>query len=123
MKKLILGILLICNVAIADISFDKYIFSLQQLPGLCGPVEEVQRFADDNKFTPLNFSLGRSGGKADGEPVFIVTYWVNDDLTRTMATIAVPDGIESCIVFVSFDVIGSDEFFKGKNVKWREEHL
>lgn len=123
MKKLILGLLLICNFALAETDYDKYGFYLQQLPGVCGPQEEVQRFAEDHDFIPLNYSLGREGSQPDGQPVFVVTYWVTEDVTQSMATIQIPNGDESCILYISFDMIhNEEELKKGKGILWQEEH-
>ena len=122
MKKLILGLLLFCNVVLAETEFSKYPFYLQQLPGVCGPQEEVQRFAEDHDFIPLNHSLGREGSQPDGQPVFVVTYWVNEDVSQSMATIQTPSGTESCILYISFDMIHNEkELKKGKRTLWQEE--
>ena len=117
MKKIILGLLLFCSTSFAETDFSKYNFYLQQLPGVCGPQEKVQKFAEDHDFIPLNYSIGREGSQPNGQPVFVVTYWVNKDVTQTMATIQTPNGVESCILYISFDVIHNEEELKpGKRI-------
>ena len=40
-----------------------------------------------------------------------------------MATIQVPSGDESCILYISFDMIhNEEELKKGKGILWQEEH-
>jgi hypothetical protein len=53
---------------------------------------------------PVNISLGREGMKANGEPVYMVTYYISKDGTQSAATIDVPDGSERCVLFHSFDL-------------------
>ena len=53
---------------------------------------------------PLNVSYGRTGGKPDGEIVYIVTYWVGIDTDETMVSVMTPNSNYSCILFRTFDV-------------------
>lgn len=122
MKKLILGLLLFFGVAKAETDISTYQFYVENLPSVCGPSQEVEKYANDNNYEPLNWSLGRAGSEATGEPVFIITYWINTDFTQTMTTVTVPSGETSCIIYVSFDVIHNEELKKkGKGIKWQEE--
>ena len=41
---------------------------------------------------------------AEGNPVYMITYYVNEDKTESAAVIDVPDGTESCILFHTFDL-------------------
>jgi len=124
MKKLILGLLLFFGVAKAETDISTYQFYVEHLPSVCGSSQEVEKYASDNNYEPLNWSLGRAGSEKTGQPVFVITYWSNTDFTQTMATVTVPNSQNSCIIYVSFDVIQNEEVMKkkGKGVKWREEH-
>ena len=110
MKKLILGLLLFCGIATADEK--TYEFYIEHLPAVCGSHEEVLRYADDRSLIQLNYSLGRENSVPDGEPVFFVTYWVNEEVTQTMATINVPDSDQTCILYISFDVVHNENLLK-----------
>jgi hypothetical protein len=114
MKKLLISLLLFCSIASADTHFSKYNFYLQELPSVCGSYDSVNKFAEDNNFVPFSYSIGREESQPDGQPIFIVTYWINEDESQTMVTIQIPDGIESCILYISFDLIyNQPEFKKG----------
>jgi hypothetical protein len=123
MKKLILGLLLFFGVAKAETTFDAYDFYVEHLPAVCGTSTQIQKYAEDNDYVELNWSLGRARSEKTGEPVFVITYWSNTDFTQTMATVTVPNSQNSCIIYVSFDVVQNEEVMKkkGKGVKWQEE--
>jgi hypothetical protein len=76
----------------------------QQVPILCGTPEKIQAYTDHMNLDPVNISLGREGMKANGEPVYMVTYYISKDGTQSAATIDVPDGSERCVLFHSFDL-------------------
>jgi len=42
--------------------------------------------------------------REDGQPVYMITYYVNEDETQTTAVIDVPNKSESCILFHTFDL-------------------
>ena len=125
MKKIVytfiitLWVLTIASIfrASANENLGTYDFHVEMLPGVCGTQKEVERFAKNNNYIPLNYSLGREGSKSDGEPVFIVTYWVNEDVTQTMVTVQVPNDGSACILYISFDVIHNEnELRPGKGI-------
>ena len=65
---------------------------------------EIERWAKDHEFTPVNASYGRSGGKPDGDIVYMVMYWINDK-GETFASVQTPDNPNQiCIVFRTFDL-------------------
>ena len=118
MKKLILSLLLFCGIAVADEDVKTYDFYIEELPAICGTHEEVLRYANDRSLIQLNYSLGRENSVPDGEPVFFVTYWVNEEVTQTMATINVPDSDQTCILYISFDVIHNENLLsKEKRIR------
>lgn len=78
---------------------------MQGVPALCGPVDVMQEFIDDKGMRPENISLGRAGSKPEGEPVYMVTYYVNKEDKTTMAVLDVPSGSERCILYYSFDLV------------------
>ena len=123
MKKLILILSLFFGIAKAETTFESYDFYVEHLPAVCGISTQIEKYAKDNDYTELNWSLGRAGSERTGEPVFIITYWVNTDFTQTMATVTTPNSQNSCIIYVSFDVVQNEEVMKkkGKGIKWQEE--
>ncbi len=41
----------------------------------------------------------------EGEPVYMLTYMVNEDLTETVAVLDIPSNLERCVLFHTFDLI------------------
>ena len=83
----------------------QYNFWWEQLPAICSTNDEINRWATDNKFVPLNVSYGRAGGKPDGEIVYMIVYWMNDT-TQSFASVQTPDNPNNtCILFRTFDVV------------------
>jgi len=115
MKKLILIItLLLSSIAYAETQ-KKYNFWWEQLPAICSTNAEISRWATDNKFLPLNVSYGRTGGKADGEIVYMIVYWMNDS-TQTFASVQTPDNPNvTCILFRTFDLTMNQNLMDKKN--------
>ena len=100
MKKLILILSLLCTSVFAneELTYDLY---WQQVPAVCGSPEEVQRYIFDEDFKPEHLSLGRTASLPDGEPVYMVTYYENDD--QILVTVDIAGGNETCILFRTFN--------------------
>ena len=110
MKRLILILsLLLASFAYAEheeqeSDIKKYNFWWEQIPAVCSYSDEIQRWATDNNFIPVNMSLGREGGTADGRIVYIVVYYINDS-GQTFAGVSTPESPnQTCIVFRTFDL-------------------
>ena len=111
MKKLILILsLLFTTISYAgheehnDSDIKKYDFWWEQIPVVCSYSSEIQRWANDKNFIPVNMSVGREGGKQDGQIVYIIVYYINDS-GQTFASVQTPDNPDqSCIVFRTFDL-------------------
>ena len=89
MKKIIIGFLLLCTNVFA---YDMY---WQQVPAVCGAPPEVQRYISDEGFKPVHLSLGRVSSLPDGEPVYMISYYENDD--QILVTVDVSGANETCI--------------------------
>ena len=111
MKKLIIALtLLISSFAFAehesvqDTPVEKFNFWWEQVPAVCSTSEEIERWAEFKKFNPINISFGREGGTPDGQIVYIVVYWMNED-QESFASVSTPERPDqSCIVFRTFDL-------------------
>jgi hypothetical protein len=99
MKKLIVVLTLLCGIANAEHGVNEKHYDLywQQIPAVCGNPDEVQEYIEDKGFEPKHISLGREGSKADGNPVYMVTYYENDD--QVLVTVDIPNAQETCILF------------------------
>jgi len=115
-------LLTIASIVKANEDLRAYNFHIQELPAVCGTQNEVEKYAEDNNYVVLNYSLGREGSDPTGQPVFVVTYYVNEDVTQTMATVVVPSSDSACILYITYDVIHNEkELRKGKPAKWQKE--
>ena len=101
-------LLLILTLFLTSIAYSEeqrtYNFWWEQIPAVCSTSSEIERWARDHEFTPVNASYGRSGGKPDGDIVYMVMYWINDK-GETFASVTTPDNPNQvCIVFRTFDL-------------------
>ena len=81
-----------------------------QMPVICGTSENVLAYLKRNHFTLVNVSVGRDRAKPDGEPVFIVQYYVDPTYKQSVVVMTTMSGLESCMLYKSFDL----EFVKPK---------
>jgi len=75
-----------------------------QMPVICGTSESVIAFIEKNEMTLVNVSVGRDKAKPDGEPVFIVSYYVDSTYTQSLVVMSTMDGMESCMLYTTFDL-------------------
>ena len=120
MKKLILTIIfsLFTAVAFAVEDKEKKEDRIENLPGIwweqvptvCVPNTTLLEFTERKGFQPLNRSYGRNKGKADGEVVYIVTYWLNVKDNQVMSSVMVPNATYSCVLYRTFDLQVNPDF-------------
>ena len=95
MKKIILTlILLISSVAHAELYW-------QSVPAVCGTAESVNAYIQAKNLKPVHISLGREAGDPNGEPVYMVTYYENED--QTLVTVDIPSAEETCILYHTYN--------------------
>ena len=75
-----------------------------QMPVICGTSESVLAYIEKNEMTLVNVSVGRDRAKPDGEPVFIVSYYVDSTYTQSLVVMSTMDGMESCMLYTTFDL-------------------
>ena len=90
--------MLLCTSVFAEETYDLY---WQQIPAVCGAPPEIQRYISDEDFKPVHLSLGRVSSLPDGEPVYMISYYENDD--QILVTVDVSGASETCILFRSFN--------------------
>ena len=106
MKKILLTILtlLFTSVAYAEHEADMRMYYFAQVPALCSTPAVIQKYLDHYEFEPYHLSLGREGMEEDGQPVYMVTYYVSKKQEQSATTIDVPSQLERCMLFHSFDL-------------------
>ena len=107
MNKIIIGLLFSLFVLSANADHEKTVGELYQLelPALCGTPQGIQTYIDHYNLKPLHLSLGRTGMVEDGEPVYMLTYMINEETGHTMAVLDIPSALERCILFHTFDLV------------------
>ena len=109
MKKLLLILSLFFASIVNAEDIKKYNFWWEQVPVVCSQSDEIQRWANDKNFIPVNMSVGREGGSPNGKIVYVVVYYLNDS-GQTFAGISTPENpSETCIVFRTFDLVLNEE--------------
>ena len=73
----------------------------QQVPAVCGIPEDVKKYTESKELKPVHISLGREAGDPNGKPVYMVTYYENED--QTLVTVDIPTAEETCILYHTFD--------------------
>ena len=76
----------------------------QSMPVVCGHIDSVNSYIEQYNFLPENQTAGRANAKITGNPVYVVTYFINVDRSETLATIHVPGDPEVCMIFRSFNL-------------------
>jgi len=106
MKKILIVLsLLFASIVYADHEDFTGEVYIEQLPSLCGTQESIQKYIEHMKFKPFHLSLGREAMTKEGQPVFMVTYMVNEDSTESIAVLDIPNGLQRCIMFHTFDLV------------------
>lgn len=80
------------------------------LPALCGPTETVRQIIEEKGLVVFSISNGRTGGKPDGDVVYMVTQWVDPLGDSQMVTVTGLSGAETCIYYISFDTVINENF-------------
>ena len=75
------------------------------VPVICGITDNVKLYLEENEFVLESFSVGRQGAKQDGQPVYMVSYFLNKEKEQSIAVITSPSEHESCMMYKSFDLI------------------
>ena len=79
-------------------------YQWQQIPAMCAPERQVLDDLKAQGFVPVNMSLGRERSDPQGEPVFLVTYFITQDMSGTAATLSIPTSPITCVLFITHDL-------------------
>ena len=103
----LLSFILFTSVAIADHKPTTEYNGLEwsQLPVICGTTESVNEYLIHNEFELESLSVGKESAQPSGQNVYMVSYFINKERTETMAVITAPSGMESCMLFRSFELM------------------
>jgi hypothetical protein len=80
-------------------------YAWQNMPMICGPDNLVLNGLKEQGFIAVNMSLGREGSDPQGQPVFLITYFINQNGNGTAATMNIPTSTDTCLLFVTHDLV------------------
>tara|TARA_Y100001937_G_C7059416_1_gene302995 strand:+ start:354 stop:728 length:375 start_codon:yes stop_codon:yes gene_type:complete len=112
MRKLLLALLLTLGVFTFSVAEHieqtpderpTYDFYWNQMPTVCAIKSEIERWLENNNFEPVSASFGRENGREDGEIVYAVIVYINDNYEMA-AVVETPNDYEGCIVFRTFNM-------------------
>ena len=75
-----------------------------QMPVICGSTKTVKEYIDKNKFILVYIGVGKQGGKNEGQPVYVISEYVTEDMTQSLSVTTTLTMTESCIMFRGFDL-------------------
>ena len=112
MKKLFLATVLVYFLSSLSLSADhrgqlptlEAPFNWNEVPVICGPHQAVIDKMERLGLYPLHASLGKKNADPNGEPVFMVLYYVNNEGTSTAAVLTMPNDPTACVLYISYDV-------------------
>lgn len=112
MKKLILTTLIALILSIIPTSADhrpalpqlEEGFNWNEVPVICGTHEAIMQKMERLNMNLLHASFGKKGANPDGDVVFMVLYYANQQGTSTAAVLTMPNDPTACLLFVTFDV-------------------
>lgn len=80
-------------------------FAWQNMPMVCAGGTAIVDGLTQRGFVPVNISLGRRGSDPQGEPVFLITYYISQDGNSTAATMNVPTSTDTCLMYITHDLV------------------
>ena len=80
-------------------------YNWQSMPMVCASGNTIVNDLTAKGFVPVNMSLGRKEASPEGEPMFLVTYFINQDATATAATMNIPISTDTCLLFLTHDLV------------------
>ena len=75
-----------------------------QMPVVCGSTKTVKAYIEKHKFIMVYVGVGKQGGKVDGQPVYLISEYVTQDMTQSLSVTTTLTMTESCIMFRGFDL-------------------
>ena len=82
----------------------QYDLTWEQVPSVCGTSDTIQRYITDKEFKLYTISMGRSGADPKGQPVYVVSTFINVDGSQQLIVISVPGKLHTCMITHSFDL-------------------
>jgi len=75
-----------------------------QMPVVCGTTKTVKDYIDEHKFILVYVGVGKQCGKDTGEPVYLISEYVTQDMKQSLSVTTTLTLTESCIMLRGFDL-------------------
>jgi len=75
-----------------------------QMPVVCGTTQTIKAYIEEHKFIMVYVGVGKQGGKDTGEPVYLISEYVTEDMKQSLSVTTTMTLTESCIMFRGFDL-------------------
>tara|TARA_Y100001951_G_C11152185_1_gene189838 strand:+ start:76 stop:552 length:477 start_codon:yes stop_codon:yes gene_type:complete len=75
-----------------------------QMPVVCGNTKTVKEYIEENEFVLVYIGVGKQGGKDTGQPVYLISEYVTEDMKQSLSVTTTLTLKESCIMFRGFDL-------------------
>lgn len=75
-----------------------------QMPVVCGTTKTIKAYIEEHKFIMVYVGVGKQGGKDTGEPVYLISEYVTEDMKQSLSVTTTMTLTESCIMFRGFDL-------------------
>lgn len=80
-------------------------FHWQNMPMICASDVAILNRLKEQGFVAVNMSLGKRGADPQGEALFMITYFINQEGTSTAAVMNIPSSNDACLIFLTHDVV------------------
>ena len=80
-------------------------FHWQNMPMICASDVVILNRLKEQGFVAVNMSLGKMGADPQGEALFMITYFINQEGTSTAAVMNIPSSNDACLIFLTHDVV------------------
>ena len=74
------------------------------MPVICGKAEVVKKYIEEHKFLLVYVGVGKEGGNNEGQPVYLISEFVTEDMKQSLSVVTTLNFTESCIMFRGFDL-------------------
>ena len=75
-----------------------------QMPVVCGTSKTIKGYIDEHKFILVYVGYGKQGAKDTGQPVYLISEYVTEDMKQSLSVTTTMTLSESCIMFRGFDL-------------------
>lgn len=100
---ILVSVLLLLGIDVSRADHKENIFFQTTAPILCAPYGDMTRWLEHNNFEIVSVGIGRKGGVADGEPVYMIQGYKKKGTDIFVSSVETPEGVDKCLMYNLFD--------------------